>query len=126
MPAGGGATAWLSWLGGSAGVRGNKIIALSGTGDLPLNPPCRRTKSKDDSLIEIGRTGMTGTVFPSAQVKVVEWPAVAKADKRPVVALREVVPVGLLGLPVVLTKDQCPPFFIEQIRARRPEPRFPS
>jgi hypothetical protein len=69
---------------------------------------------------------VTGTVLPSAQVEVVEWTAVAEADKRPAVALREVVPVGLLGLRAVLTKDQRACFFIEQIKARQSERGFPS
>jgi hypothetical protein len=61
---------------------------------------------------------MTWTVLPTAQVEIVEWPAVAKPDKRPAVTLSKVVPVGLLGLPAVLTQDQRASFFIEQIGAR--------
>jgi len=64
---------------------------------------------------------MTWMVLPTAQVEVVEWPAVAEADKRPAVALGKVVAVGLLGLPAVLTQDQRASFFIEQMRARGSE-----
>ena len=65
------------------------------------------------------------SVLPTAQVEVVEWPAVAEADKGAAVPVREVVPVGLRGLPAVAAKKQRASFFIEKIGAGRSERRFP-
>ena len=64
-------------------------------------------------------------ILPIAQVEFVEWPAVAESHKGAAVPVREVVPVGLLGLAAVAAKDQRASFFIEKIRAGRSERRFP-